>query len=435
MTIATLSLLLVAFPAEGAEPTLLTVDATVAEARARSSDLVAAEARAEAAADAARSVRGRMLPGVRLSDEQQWYAEPFVATIPVAVGPPGTPAPSFPARDRSTNTFTATVAQPVLGLLHLSQERAALGSTADAAQESVKVVQAGVAEQVQIEYLRMFEARALAETARAAERDLEEEASVMDARRKIGVATDADVLRIRVAIANARQQEIQARAQERTSRATLLAALGRPPDDRSVEFAEPASLLAASALQQSLHDAVEQGLARRPEMVSTRLQSQSARQRARARLLSLLPEVNLEAGYVYIRGQELAPRSSTFVGVRADWAAFEWGATFYDQRAAERQSAAAAAEEEGARRRIGTEVAIRMAQADAANSAVEVAQTAIASAEEARRVTDALVKAGSATTTDLLDAQSALTQARLNLVRARYEQAIARVALARAVGE
>jgi outer membrane protein TolC len=47
---------------------------------------------------------------------------------------------------------------------------------------------------------------------------------------------------------------------------------------------------------------------------------------------------------------------------------------------------------------------------------------------------DALVRAGTATTTDLLDAQAALTQARLNLARARYEEAIARIALARAVG-
>ena len=50
-------------------------------------------------------------------------------------------------------------------------------------------------------------------------------------------------------------------------------------------------------------------------------------------------------------------------------------------------------------------------------------------------MTEALVKAGSATTTDLLDSQSALTQAKLNLVRARYEQAIARVSVKRAIGE
>jgi outer membrane protein TolC len=49
-------------------------------------------------------------------------------------------------------------------------------------------------------------------------------------------------------------------------------------------------------------------------------------------------------------------------------------------------------------------------------------------------VTAVLLSAGSANTTDLLDAQSALTQARLNFARARYEYALARINLDRAIG-
>ena len=55
-------------------------------------------------------------------------------------------------------------------------------------------------------------------------------------------------------------------------------------------------------------------------------------------------------------------------------------------------------------------------------------------AEEAYRVTAALVHAGSGTTTDLLNAESALTQARLSLERARYAQAASRIRLERAAG-
>jgi outer membrane protein TolC len=43
--------------------------------------------------------------------------------------------------------------------------------------------------------------------------------------------------------------------------------------------------------------------------------------------------------------------------------------------------------------------------------------------------------AGSANTTDLLDAQAALTQARLNFERSRYEYALARMSLQRALGD
>ena len=62
------------------------------------------------------------------------------------------------------------------------------------------------------------------------------------------------------------------------------------------------------------------------------------------------------------------------------------------------------------------------------------AEKAVASAEEAYRVTDAALKAGTATTTDLLESQSALSQARLNLTRAQYELVLSDVALARASG-
>ena len=74
-------------------------------------------------------------------------------------------------------------------------------------------------------------------------------------------------------------------------------------------------------------------------------------------------------------------------------------------------------------------------QTQAAAVVVDVAQQTIGSAKEAYRVTQALVQAGSATTTDLLDAQSAFLTARLNLARAQYEMAIQRVAFARAIGE
>ena len=77
----------------------------------------------------------------------------------------------------------------------------------------------------------------------------------------------------------------------------------------------------------------------------------------------------------------------------------------------------------------------RIFQLRATSTAVELLQTAIKSAEEAYRVTNAQVKAGVATSTsDLLDAESALTSARLSLVRAKYERAIAAVALRRATG-
>jgi outer membrane protein len=154
-----------------------------------------------------------------------------------------------------------------------------------------------------------------------------------------------------------------------------------------------------------------------------------------ARWLSLLPEVDAEGGYLRIDGQLFAPPNQWYVGVRANWAIWEWGASFYQARAAGRLAQAAVFDADNQRRAVATEVQTGLSTTRAAGAAVEVAQTAIASAEEAYRVTNALLQAGSATTTDLLDAQSALTTARLNLTRAQYERAIQRVSLGRVLAE
>jgi outer membrane protein len=208
----------------------------------------------------------------------------------------------------------------------------------------------------------------------------------------------------------------------------------RPEDN--IELSEPTSLMAVvSQPIPSRDDALNQAGSRRPEVVQAKLTHKSAAETKTARYLSLLPEVDAEGAYVRTDGQLFAPGNQWFVGIKASWAIWEWGASFFQARVAGRMAEASALDLENERRQIGVEVQIAIAQVQAAVVSVSVAQQTIDSAQEAYRVELALVAAGTATTTDLLDAQSALTTARLNLARARYEVAIQRVALARAMGE
>lgn len=145
--------------------------------------------------------------------------------------------------------------------------------------------------------------------------------------------------------------------------------------------------------------------------------------------------MNLEGGYLHVSGQIFAPVDSAFIGVKAEWLVWDWGAKYFGSRAAARQASAAESQANEVRRLVQLDVAAKLSNLRAAAAALDAAHTGIASAEEAYRVTAAQVSAGSASTTDLLDAHSALTQARLNFARARYAQAIASVSLSRAVGE
>ncbi len=209
-----------------------------------------------------------------------------------------------------------------------------------------------------------------------------------------------------------------------------------PAAEFGVEFAEPKEILqAAQGEVPNYRSAAQRSLTQRPELVAGQLSQQVAERQRKARMYALLPDINAEAAYVRVDGQAFAQQNSLYVGLKAHWTVWDWGATYYAAQAARAQAQAAQLDIEAQRRQIQTEVASDLAQSTAARSAVQLAEQSIKSAEEAYRVTNALLQAGVATTTDLLDSQAALTQARLNLTRAHYQQALARVALSRALGE
>jgi len=406
----------------------LTVEDAVARALRDNPRLNAARRRLQSSDEATTAAGRRMLPTVHLSEEFQHYDSPFVL-------PFGTT--SFQARDQNTNTFSASAMQPVLGLLRLNSDRSALAEGRAAAEAALAAAEADLRETIETQFLRTFEAQAMKHIAETSAAELSDQVTVARARLTTGVITKADLLRLQVAVANARQQALQAEGQARSSKAALFAAMGlRPEDGATLTLVEPQGLLsAARGAGATSADALLPGAhEKRPEVRQQAHVASSTDLDASARAYSLLPDVNLEAAYVRVDGQKFAPKNSAFVGVKADWNIWEWGASEHNRRAAKAQAAAARQDAEAVDRQVEAEVVSAVADGDAARGAVQAAEEAIASAEEAYRVTDAQTKAGTATTTDLLEAQSALTQARLNLTRAEYELALAHVRLARATG-
>jgi len=388
--------------------------------------LQAARAQTRAAEERQSGARGRLLPAVSVHDEYQHWDSPF----DIAIGGDAA-APPVRARAQDTNTFTAAVSQPLLGLLGRIQDQAAQSNAAEARAAQTDVVAASLREQLQIQYLQLFEARAMQQVAKSSQAELAQQVTNTQVKVQAGTLTNADLLRVQVALTNARQQEIVAVTAQSVARAQLLSAIGRAPDDASVEFLEPTQLL-----EQSQHGPPKVAAApdTRPEVVRAEREAQAAHHEERSRFFALLPEVDLNAAYTRVDGQIFAPQNAAFIGVKADWPIWEWGATSSAHAAAREEESAARSNVENERRRALTEVSVRRAELTAADSAVGLAREGVNSATEAFRVTEAVVRVGSGTTTDLLDSQSALTQARLHLARAEYERAIAFVQLERAMG-
>lgn len=410
--------------------TRLTVEQAVQEAFRVNDQLRAAQLRADAAGDTTASARGGLLPALNGVEQWQHYNEPFVINLS------GQPGGGTTVRNLNTNTLSVSATQPLLGLVHLGYSVASAGHSADASRSDAKSVAASLGEQVRTTYLRLFEAQAQQTIARASVEQLEQQVRDAESRYRAGTITKADLLRFKTAAANAQQQFIQAKTDALVNRQALLTYLARNPEDTSIEFVEPEELerLAAAPVPQPVDTLINQSLVQRPEIARSQAQAEAARDNDKALYAALLPELNVQAAYQWTKGQIFFPENQAYIGVFINWPFWTWGAQFYAARSAERQADAAEALSQDSRRQAAYEVSSRYAQLQAQFVAVNVAETAIASAEEAYRVTDAQVRAGIGTTTDLLDAQSALTTARLNLARAQYERAVARVALDRATG-
>jgi outer membrane protein len=411
--------------AYGQTVTRLTVEQAVQEAIRVNDQLRAARARAEASGDLARSARGQLLPALSATEQWQHYDSPFAINLA---------GQSFVARNINTNALSLTANQPVLGLVHLGYGLSSANHSADASRSDAQVTAASLGEQVRTTYLRLFEALAQQGIAQTSVEQLQKQVQDADSRYRAGTITKADLLRFQTAAANAQQQFIQAQTDALVDRQGLLTYLARNPEDASIEFVEPEDLerLAAEPVHQPVDSLINQSLAQRPEVHRALAQAEAARDNDRAQFTALLPEVSVQASYAWTRGQLFFPENSAYVGIFVNWPFWSWGTQFYAARSAERQADAADALSQDAQRQAAYDVSSRYVQLQAQFVAVQVAETAITSAEEAYRVTDAQVRAGIGTTTDLLDAQSALTTARLNLARARYERAVARVALDRA---
>ena len=365
--------------------------------------LAGSRLQASASRDSAWSARGHLLPVVKLGATYDYVRANEGLNLSAFTGPPQPGAAATPPLRINFwgGDANVTVAQPILGLLHISQDYAAADRAADAAAVDLRTSEDELRTQVEYGYLSLFEARAEKGIAQSSHDQLTDQLHVAQAQFKDGSLTKADVLRVQVAAANADQQQIQAPVQEENAKDQLLGLLGLAGSatSDSVDFADPTEDLAARQLPSLGTDSgAAQAEQNRPELASAQLQSDAAWHRKQARYFNLLPEVN--ASYSYYRllnTPEFLPRDIELVGFGASWNVWDWGATYFEAHAAGAQLEAAAQNREAVRQQVDVEVRTRAAQERAAANAVQVASETIAQAEEAFRVTQATVRVGAAT--------------------------------------
>jgi len=392
---------------------------------AQSGEFVIREAEAQRA-----EVRGAFGPKVHIdANVQQWNSS--FALSPSVLGV-GAGAPPLTVRDAFTWTAGVTVTQPLLPLFAIYDKYKVQDLGVDIAAIRRVATRREVAFHTVESYYRLLESLRLAEVANASVTQLEAQQRQSQSQFDNGVIAKNDLLRAALALAQAKQRAIQTRGQVVLARGQLGVAMGLTPDEplEPVPFTSEPPPLAEPALEPAEARAVAQRLELR-DLARQVDQAESSKTFAK-RLL--LPTINAVGNYSHTAGSAFAQTDAAYLGLTASWDVWDWGTTIGGIHEADAKLHQAIL----ARKKLEDEVRVEAREAfvnaESAQEALGVARSAVSQAEENFRIVTKKFDNNAATSFDVVDAESLLTQARGQVEQALYDYLIAGAALQKATG-
>lgn len=262
---------------------------------------------------------------------------------------------------------------------------------------------------------------------RSAESDVQRAENVRGA----GMSTDADVLSVRVHLADMREREIQARYALDVSSAALNDALGAPLE---AQHDLSTALVPAKVSQTDLAELDKTSL-QGPGPREALLASEAADAQTSAARSALLPKISVHAVFEADRQTFVTRGGANWLfGASLDWNLFNG---FADQsRREEAAHLAAAARAQQKRAESATRLEVRKAYANwkGAEEQIGVASAAVSQAEESLRITRNRYEAGLTTITELLRNETATLETKTRHLEAIYQQRLAATQLEQAAG-
>ena len=294
------------------------------------------------------------------------------------------------------------------------------------------------------EAVRAFYTTLLAGARIAVQRDqiaqLERTLAVVRRRVEAGTATEFEVQSTRTRLSAARSRLTQFRSERRRQEAELRRLLGAPPEaglSRRLSGTLEPNLATADTTRIDADSLARQARRRHPSVRGARARVEAARRqlgvadRSDAPTLSLEAQGGIKNGYP---GDLNEPRLNESVGVSLNVPLFEGFATRRQVEAAQAEVQAAEARLADTRRRVSTRVEQAASDLRARLDRLATTRLRVEQARTAARLARTRYEAGTITNLELLEAETALREARLERTEVRSRVLLGRYALQRATG-
>ncbi len=301
---------------------------------------------------------------------------------------------------------------------------------AEAAGDNVIAREQDIALQIIGTYFGILEAQRLVKDAEEEVAQVTQHKSIAETLYQQGVVTRNDVLQAEVRLASARQKLLVTENRRENLWLQMNYLTGAEPSHRA-ELDEGADL----ALSETFAAERNRALANRPELFALRKALEASDYEVAERRSSFFPELFTRLGVDYVQNDKVREQTilSATIGLKLN--IFDGFATSAHRQLALQGRAKAADTLRQAEAQIGLELATAINDARIARERIAVTQTSIRQSDENLRINRDRYQARVGTATEVLDAQTLLTQAKTEHYQALYDFQTASARVKRAMGD
>jgi outer membrane protein TolC len=246
-----------------------------------------------------------------------------------------------------------------------------------------------------------------------------------------GAAADVDVFPAQDDLARAQLDLIDARSNAQLAMAGLKNSMGVPP---ATVFTLAESPAPEERAIPSLEDALATALAGRREVLATRASTQAARYALAQAEIERGPVASVAAAYDRAYTQWSYRDSAWEVAAAVSWPLLDGGATKAAAAQARAQLRQSEADLQGVINQVELEVDLALVEANRTRERVQASAVSVTAAEARLAAAEGKYDNAVGILLEVIDARVAVTDARANQVRSRYDYQTALVALERAMG-
>jgi outer membrane protein len=419
-----------------AQAQTLTFDQAVAATLASSSRIKAAEHALQAQVEKRRGSWSNVGPKVNVGYNDVYFEDAQTARMLVAVEDGNGVYRDVVLRGDRSQVGNVTVTQPLTGAATLVEVARNEGTIEDVKALDLERAKQDATFQTGEAFLRAKAAMrllAIAETSVNAAASSLKDATALE---RAGRMNRGDVLKLELAVSEARARVAQARAGADIALASLRESMGLTPSaPLTLDDQLPAAKIPPIP---PVEDAQRRALEARPDVKQARLGKDLAGFGSKVAYSQFSPSINafvkFERNFGEVSGFGGGEKDTRTYGIMASWEIWNNGASVFAVRQAAEESQRAEAASQLAEQGVRLDVFQTVANLRAAQESLTLAETAVKQAEEAYRIEQVRFRSGARSATDVILAESSQAGARGRLVTAVTDLIVWNLRLQKALG-